>query len=111
MSRKKIVLDSEEEEIVKDLLNGKYVKSTDMTREDLVQIAKNTKESRINLRLQIGLLERLKEQALKEGIPYQTLINNILFKAVSGQLVDGDLKRELDKIQKELKKISKKQAS
>ena len=111
MSENKIKLDSEEEEILNDLLDGKYVESTDITREDLIQIAKNTKESRINLRLQLGLLEKLKMEAAKEGIPYQTFINNILFKAVSGQLVDGELKKELDKIQEELRKIQKKQAS
>lgn len=105
MSRKKNILDQEEEQITKDLLKGKFVKSKSLSKIDFQRIAQNTKEARINLRLQIGLLEMLKEEAAKEGIPYQTLINNILFKAVSGQLVDGDLKKELGKIQRELKKL------
>ena len=111
MSRKKIVLDSEEEQISKDFLAGKFVKSTKWSREDLIQVAKNTKEARINLRLQTGLLNLLKEEAAREGIPYQTLINNILFKSVSGQLVDGDIQKQLDKIQKELRKLQKQKAS
>ena len=33
-------------------------------------------------------LERLKARALEEGMPYQTLLNSVLHKYITGQLVD-----------------------
>ena len=39
---------------------------------------------KISLRLPESDLERLKAKALREGMPYQTLIGSILHKAVSG---------------------------
>ena len=41
--------------------------------------------TKISLRLPNTDLQRLKAKALREGMPYQTLINSILHKAVSGQ--------------------------
>lgn len=40
--------------------------------------------TKISLRLPNTDLQRLKAKALREGMPYQTLINSILHKAVSG---------------------------
>lgn len=40
--------------------------------------------AKISLRLPKADLERLKAKALREGMPYQTLINSILHKAISG---------------------------
>ena len=40
--------------------------------------------AKISLRLPKTDLERLKAKALREGMPYQTLINSILHKAASG---------------------------
>jgi predicted DNA binding CopG/RHH family protein len=44
----------------------------------------NEERTKISLRLPKTDLERLKAQALREGLPYQTLINSILHKAVTG---------------------------
>ena len=33
-------------------------------------------------------LEKLKARALEEGMPYQTLLNSVLHKYITGQLVD-----------------------
>jgi len=43
----------------------------------------NEERVKISLRLQKSDLNRLKAKALQEGIPYQTLINSILHKAVT----------------------------
>jgi predicted DNA binding CopG/RHH family protein len=43
----------------------------------------NEERVKISLRLQKSDLERLKAKALREGMPYQTLINSILHKAVT----------------------------
>ena len=44
----------------------------------------NEQRTKISLRLPNTDLQRLKAKALSEGMPYQTLINSILHKAVSG---------------------------
>ncbi|MCK4777045.1 MAG: hypothetical protein KAS39_01635, partial [Actinomycetia bacterium] len=42
----------------------------------------------ITLRLKQSDLEKIKVQAEKEGIPYQTFISSILHKYITHQLVD-----------------------
>ncbi len=44
----------------------------------------NEGRAKISLRLPRSDLARLKARALREGMPYQTLINSILHKAASG---------------------------
>ncbi|HEY8037375.1 MAG TPA: antitoxin [Methylobacter sp.] len=52
---------------------------------------KLSKRKSINLRLLENDLQRIKTEAIKEGIPYQTLISSILHK-----YVQGDFERRLD---------------
>lgn len=47
---------------------------------------KISKRKPINLRLLENDLERIKAEAIKEGIPYQTLISSIIHRYVSGNL-------------------------
>ncbi|MYL23438.1 CopG family antitoxin [Vreelandella massiliensis] len=44
------------------------------------------KDARINIRLSSKDLRGLQKKALKEGIPYQTLVASILHKYVEGRL-------------------------
>ena len=49
------------------------------------------KDARINIRLSSRDLRALQTRALREGIPYQTLVSSVLHKYVDGQLVEkGD---------------------
>ena len=50
--------------------------------------AKYTKWKAINIKVLESDLERLKAKALEEGMPYQTLLNSVLHKYITGQLVD-----------------------
>ncbi len=45
---------------------------------------KISKRRSINLRILENDLERMKAEAIKDGIPYQTLISSIIHKYVSG---------------------------
>ncbi len=45
------------------------------------------KDRRVNIRISSRDLEGIRERALEEGIPYQTLIATILLKTMSGRLV------------------------
>lgn len=53
-------------------------------------IAKAKKNRSISLRVSNFDLEKLKEKADTEGIPYQTLINSVLHKYITGQLLEKD---------------------
>lgn len=48
----------------------------------------------ISIKLESETLGDLKVEAARLGMPYQTLINSILFRFVSGQLID---KKEIDR--------------
>lgn len=42
----------------------------------------------ISLRLDLHILKALKEEAARLGMPYQTLVNSILHRFVTGELID-----------------------
>ena len=83
-------IDDEEKELIEAIENGAYDTGRDLlnpeNKKELQQIARNTinaERTKITLRLPKNDIARLKAQALKEGMPYQTLIGSILHKAVS----------------------------
>ena len=85
-------LNSEEQEILDGFDNGnlRRVKGTAAAIKAHQAIAAATfkKDSRINIRLSSKDLRALQTRALKEGIPYQSLVSSVLHKFVDGQLVD-----------------------
>ena len=54
--------------------------------ETLINGANKTRH--INIRISAYDIEKVKQRALEEGIPYQTLISSIIHKYVTGKLVD-----------------------
>jgi predicted DNA binding CopG/RHH family protein len=82
-------LDEEEREIYEATERDDYVAESVLTPEMRARheaIARNTiNEGRVKISLRIAEsdLLRLKAKALREGMPYQTLIGSILHKAVS----------------------------
>ena len=53
-------------------------------------LAQAKKNRSISLRISNFNLEKLKEKANNEGVPYQTLINSILHKYITNQLYEKD---------------------
>ena len=51
-------------------------------------LAKAKKNKAISLRIAEYDLEKLKEKAASDGIPYQTLINTVLHKYITNQLLE-----------------------
>ena len=51
---------------------------------------KYNKRKAINIKVLESDLEKLKAKALEEGMPYQTLLNSVLHKYITGQLIDKD---------------------
>jgi predicted DNA binding CopG/RHH family protein len=85
-------LTAEEKEILDAYESGKLKKSADQSQEveKLRAAARETfkKDARINIRLSARDLRSLQAKALREGIPYQTLVSSVLHKYIDGQLVE-----------------------
>jgi len=85
-------LDKEEKDILQPFESGK-LKRVKNLKEKIKQhkaVAEATfkKDARINIRLSSRDLRSLQARALKEGIPYQTLVSSVLHKFVDGQLIE-----------------------
>lgn len=82
--------DAEEQALIEATEAKDYVPVSTMAADDLArykQAALNTiHENRVKISVDLAEsdLARLKAQALREGLPYQTLIASILHKAVNG---------------------------
>ena len=58
-------------------------------RAEMVEAAQNrNKDARVNLRLNPEDVEKIREKAEREGVPYQTLIGSVLHKYATDQLLD-----------------------
>jgi len=80
----------EEEKKIEDELDN-YKPVTGKKRERIEKIIANAKKNKaISLRMTNFDLEKIKEKAEEEGIPYQTLITNILHKYITNQLFDKE---------------------
>ena len=85
-------LNKEEKEILDAFESGelKKVRNLKAIKEKHKALAEASfkKDARINIRLSSRDLRSLQARALKEGIPYQTLVSSVLHKYVDGQLVE-----------------------
>ena len=80
------------EEIEIENAAEKFVEFNDEEKNELDKIIDNANLKRaITLRINENDLERIKFEAEKEGIPYQTFITSILHKYTTHQLVDEKL--------------------
>jgi predicted DNA binding CopG/RHH family protein len=84
---------SKEELEILDYIEEQNPRSVDNLSEKIDKIksavnAKYTKRKAINIKVLESDLERLKAKALEEGMPYQTLLNSVLHKYITGQLVE-----------------------
>ena len=94
MKGDRLHFDKEELQILQDFERGEFESVRNFTEEKqrLEAAAKKAlkKDKRINIRLSSHDLEKLKKQALKEGIPYQTLISSTLHKFATGRLKEAE---------------------
>ena len=84
-------LNKEEQELIASVEAGEWksVKNLMGEKKRYALIARHTlrKDKRINIRISQRDLDGLQVKAVREGIPYQTLISSVLHKYVAGQLV------------------------
>ncbi|MBL4818821.1 MAG: hypothetical protein JKY15_06280 [Deltaproteobacteria bacterium] len=87
---KRFKLDAEEQELVDSFEKGEWktVENLDEQKEILEKAAAKfmKKEARINIRVSHYDLDRIKQIAVHEGLPYQTLIASILHKFADARL-------------------------
>lgn len=86
---KRLKLTAEEREIERSMGKGewKLVPNWPQRKKELEAAARAhlAKSARVNIRLSPTDLQGLKLKAVKEGMPYQTLIASVLHKFVTGQ--------------------------
>jgi len=84
---KKIKLDVEEKQILRDFETGKFslVPDHDAIIRRHAEIARNTmaKTKTVNVRISERDLMRLKARASREGLSYQTFITSVLHKVIA----------------------------
>jgi len=85
-------LNTEEKQILEGYEKGQLKQVKNISREIKKhrEVAEATfkKDARINIRLSSRDLRSLQAKALREGVPYQTLVTSVLHKYVAGQLID-----------------------
>jgi len=83
----KIKLDEYEERIENEVFNFISLSKEGKNKIEKIIDKENEKKS-ISLRLRKYDLEKLKERAQREGIPYQTLLSSLVHKFITDQLID-----------------------
>ena len=87
----KVNLDKEEQRL-SDAFDADEFESdiSDERRKSIAETARlsQRKDKRINIRLSSSDLSAIQRRAIKEGLPYQTLVSSILHKYISGSLRD-----------------------
>ncbi len=80
-------LDKEEKELLNSFEKGEWksVKNISRRKSELKEYARATirKDKRVNIRISERDLKELQRIAVREGLPYQTLISSILHKYVN----------------------------
>lgn len=82
----------EEKSLLDSVERGEWKRIPDFQQEAgrYRQAARATlrKDKRVNIRMAERDLVRLQKTALREGLPYQTLVSSILHKFINGRLVE-----------------------
>jgi len=89
MKRHKQKLSSEEQAILVSFESGKLRSisnlKTEKKRMQNIAKAHGLKNKRVSLRMSEWDFTRIQEEALKEGLPYQSLLSSIIHKYLTGQ--------------------------
>jgi len=86
-------LSAEERRLEAEIERGEWTSVSGLElrklRTEMVDAARaQSKEARVNLRLNHDDVEKIRQKAKQEGIPYQTLIGSVLHKYATDQLLD-----------------------
>jgi predicted DNA binding CopG/RHH family protein len=88
--------DEDEREIIEEFENtpeDRLKPASPDVREKLERAAQSYRQDRqtkMNIRISPDELQRIKEQASREGLKYQSFVKSVLHKYITGQLIDSD---------------------
>ena len=89
---------NEERELIESIEGEDWTEVENMEEaiEEARRIAQATtvKSERMNIRMSERDMKAIKARAMKEGLPYQSLVSSVLHKYVNGQLVDRQKTRK-----------------
>ena len=85
--KNEIKLDECEKEIENEILDFVSLSAGEKSKIENIIDKENEKKS-ISLRLRKYDLEKLRERAQQEGIPYQTLLSSLIHKFITDQLIE-----------------------
>lgn len=88
-------IDSEEAEMmesIKGIDPGKIELPTEKEQKEIKILAREylKKNTKMNIRIDPMELEKIKEEADKAGLKYQTFVKSVLHKYITGQLIEKD---------------------
>ena len=81
--------DNEEKELMDEIDRGEWIPVSAIKRKELLELSKNAaiesqkKVSRMNIRLTENDMLRLKIKAMERGLPYQTLVTELIHEYVA----------------------------
>ena len=81
--------DNEEKELMDEIDQGEWIPVSAKKRKELLELSKNTaiesqkKVSRMNIRLTENDMLKLKVKAMERGLPYQTLVTELIHEYVA----------------------------
>lgn len=85
-------LTREEKEILESVERGEWKRipnfKTEAKKYRDAARATLRKDKRVNIRITERDLTRVQKKAMKEGLPYQTLISSVIHKYIDGQLIE-----------------------
>jgi predicted DNA binding CopG/RHH family protein len=96
MKKDKVIYSAKELKLVKNIESGNYKplpkKDFDQKKLKFKKLAANTlKRKSINIRVFESDIDKIKNIALSEGMPYQTFITSVLHKVATGKFVGNFL--------------------
>ena len=87
MKKKTKAFDEEERTLIKNVESGKSEQVTGKELESILQTVHSQTSKTISLRVNENDLQNIKTRAEKAGIPYQTLINSLIHRYITGDVV------------------------
>lgn len=84
-------LDAEEEEILDFIESGKWTNPPnfeELKRDLMLSAREHIRRKPVTIRLQTPLLNKIRAQASKKGIPYQTYIQSALAQFVEKEMIE-----------------------
>ncbi len=89
-----MTLTEDEQDILDSVERGEWKTIPDFEQEAeryrLAAQATLQKNKRVNIRMSERDLNRFRKAALRQGLPYQTLISSVLHKYINGRMVDKE---------------------